>query len=193
MAATETPEATSNDFEKRHEKQLGVGQFAKIQSLYILAPLVTGAIGAGIGYVTLGKPLARMFPGLVRRAKDIDPLAKVVIEQTTNIRKAVNPNAGDLINAKWAGAIGLGTVTSLIGSVGVGYDKWRKEESARLAANEINKDVADLELFRPSDPELVAENKRLRAMLAEAPQTRVHTADARHEGKATTHAEHQIG
>lgn len=71
-------------------------------------------------------------------------------------------------SARWIGA-GVGGFTGLLGGgIVVGYDHWRKQESERLAAQEINEDVAKLELFKPSDPELVAENKRLRQMLAEA-------------------------
>lgn len=63
-----------------------------------------------------------------------------------------------------AGVAGLGG--ALAGGTVVGYRKWKKDESTRVAAAEINEDVSHLELFRPSDHELVAENKRLRAMLA---------------------------
>jgi hypothetical protein len=49
----------------------------------------------------------------------------------------------------------------------VGYDQWKKERGEQLAAEEINEDIAKLQLFKPNDAELVSENKRLRAMLAE--------------------------
>jgi hypothetical protein len=66
------------------------------------------------------------------------------------------------------------------GSIAVGYDQWRKAESARLAAGEINRDIANLELFKPSDMELVAENKRLHAMVAALPT--IDAASAQRQG-----------
>lgn len=42
-------------------------------------------------------------------------------------------------SAKWAGAAVIGTPAMIVGSVAVGYDQWKKDETARLAANEVKK------------------------------------------------------
>lgn len=98
------------------------------------------------------------------------------------------PASEGLKTAKAAGAAAGALTGAIAGGTVVGYHKWKKEESTRLAAAEINEDVSKLELFRPSDPELVAENKRLRAMLAkedkgsaEVPET-TGISQMQHEG-----------
>ncbi len=97
----------------------------------------------------------------------------IAIKESLNI--AHNAGAG---MERWVGAAALGMVGSIIGSVFVGYQKWRKEESARLAASEIDRDISQLEVFSKRDPELVAENKRLRAMLAETAPVETHAKHA---------------
>lgn len=95
-------------------------------------------------------------------------------------------------------ALGITGLTA--GSVTVAYDQWKNDESARIAAREIDRDISKLEIFRPSNPEIVAENKRLRAMLAEkeakqatanddVPLTRI--SDVQSEGVAKDSAERQ--
>lgn len=201
------------DFSNRHAEDLSASRFVKVKGLETLIPLASMGIGGAIGFYTLGKPLAKLFPtgfGLTNagadflriRIKEFRQLQEIsttlaekagsmptdmkaweaLMAQATSaeaeaVRKAMH-NAGKPFHLeKWAGAAILGTVGSITGSVFVGYDKWRKEESARLAASEIDRDIARLELFKPSDPELVAENKRLRGMIAEA--------EAKHTGPAT--------
>lgn len=80
----------------------------------------------------------------------------------------------------YASAAGAGTVGLMGGSIAIGYDQWRKNESARLAAEEINHDIANLDLFKPSDAELVAENKRLHTMVAALPT--IDTPSAQRQG-----------
>lgn len=110
-----------------------------------------------------------------------DPAQMAKFRQTLGLAPA-----DGLRTAKdWGAGLG-GTAGGLVGGTAVAYNKWKEDESARLAAAEINEDVSKLELFRPSDSELVAENKRLRAMLAkedktvEIPQTSV--SQLQHEG-----------
>lgn len=83
------------------------------------------------------------------------------------VRQAFNMTKPDTGKYSQYAAAGIaGTVGLLVGGTAVNYNEWRKEESARLAAAEVNKNISELELFKPSDQELVSENKRLRAMLA---------------------------
>lgn len=121
--------------------------------------------------------------------KDLSP------EQINEVRVIFNLPPQDFEKtAKKIGAGAAGFVGLMGGGMAVGYDHWRKEESERLAAEEINRDVAKLELFKPSDPELVAENKRLRTMLAEEEAKRPAANDpemkishAQHEGAMQDH------
>lgn len=84
------------------------------------------------------------------------------------IREAFSMKKPDIGKYSQYVAAGVaGTAGFIVGGTAVNYNEWRKEESARLAAAEVNKNISELELFKPSDTELVAENKRLRAMLAE--------------------------
>ncbi len=88
-------------------------------------------------------------------------------EQMAKFRTALGLGpSSELGMAKVIGAGVAGAGGALAGGTVVGYQQWKRDESTRVAAAEINEDVSKLELFRPSDPELVAENKRLRAMLA---------------------------
>lgn len=65
-------------------------------------------------------------------------------------------------------SIGAGAFLGLLSSgMALGYDQWRKEESTRVAAREINNDISKMRILEPTDNELVAENKRLRQMLNE--------------------------
>ncbi len=87
----------------------------------------------------------------------------------------------------WGLGIGA-TVGSLLGSTVVNYSEWKKDESARLAAQEVNSDISKIELFKPSDVELVAENKRLRAMIAEKEALPLPAND--HAGREHTQPDH---
>ena len=196
-------------FENKHEKELGFKRFAYIQSLYLFVPAIAGIVGGLIGFKTLGRPLTRLFPKAFGFAGNAESVAK-------NFKNVLNPErlakAMELAaqgkpekeimavmgmkpnevseSAKLAGAYALGAPAAITGAIAVGYDKWRKDESSRLAADEINRDIANLELFKPSNPEIIAENKRLRAMLADAPI--VSASGAKHEGKITAEPEQQI-
>lgn len=88
-------------------------------------------------------------------------------------------------NAKWWSTGIFAFVGSMIGSIFVGFDRWKKEESTRLAAAEIDRDISRLEVFSKRDPELVAENKRLREMLEHTP-----TAHAPEHAKEEHKPEH---
>lgn len=195
-------------FENRHEKELGFKRFAYIQSLYLFVPLITGAIGAAIGFATLGKPLTRMFPKAFGFSGDAESIIKnyknmtwekaaraAELSQAGKTKAEIMDALGMKVEevptmAKIAGGYLLGTPAAIAGGIAVGYDKWRKDESSRLAADEINRDIANLELFKPSNPEMVAENKRLRAMLAEAPATKI-TA-IQHEDKIAAEPEKKL-
>lgn len=66
---------------------------------------------------------------------------------------------------KW---IGLFTGSFLGEAVAInilGYEHWKKTESARLSVEEINQDIAEAKL--KMDPELKRENTELRKMIAE--------------------------
>ncbi|MES2983646.1 MAG: hypothetical protein V4735_00465 [Pseudomonadota bacterium] len=206
MSSTETPKNDKADqerFDTAHAKELGFKRFAYIQSLYIFVPIITGGIAFAIGYVTLGKPIARMFPKLSGFAGGTEKIManhkNLSFEHAARAAemKAAGHSGAEIMEAlgmkldevprtaKFAGAWGLGIIGSIAGSIGVGYDRWRKEESSRLAADEINHDIANLELFRASNPELVSENKRLRTMLAEMPTAQVQVAELTHKGRAS--------
>lgn len=202
-ATPSTHAALAEDFDTRHEDDLSVKRFTLTQGKLVLIPLVTMGLGGLIGYHTLGKPLTKMFP---RFFEGVDTTKKTA----ETIRDAVTGKEGKKWNlnaAKWIGAGAMGMVGSTLGSIFVGYDKWHKEESTRLAAEEIEHDISRMELFRPSDRELVAENKRLRSMLEEKESVRPHHAsptalggarpqhrveDAVHFGKHQSH-EQQLG
>lgn len=97
----------------------------------------------------------------------LELLSHVKEENVVAIKEAMNivSHGHSKTYAQWAGAAALGLVGSIIGGTFVGYNKWRKEESTRLAATEIDRDISRLEIFNKRDPELVKENKRLRDML----------------------------
>lgn len=238
--------AQDNDFDKRHEKELGVGRFVTVSGLNILIPLGSAAAAGVLGYLTLGKPIKAMFPRAMKWGSDAPALVKAIrgfktdnwkelwskIEEAgaasfENIRKTdpgfeVNtidsaikvinsaneqeveairkvlgmPEPDALKTAKWVGAGVGGFLGSMFGGMAVNYNEWRKDESARLAAEEVNKNISQMEIFKPSDPELVAENKRLRAMLAEkdpdAPKVSIHAAKS--DGKiASVNTEVAVG
>jgi hypothetical protein len=143
--------------------------------------------------VTSGQNLKRLIDEMEQNPEQIRELKKTLNLTTDSEQMA----------AKFIGAGLLGIPASMFGSLAVAYDEWRNEESARLAAREIDRDISKLEIFRPSNPELVAENKRLRAMLAEtekktemaAPanddQPRTTVTEADHQGAAKDAAERQ--
>ena len=210
--------ATDNNFDKRHEKELGIGRFITVSGMNLLIPLGSAAAAGVLGYLTLGKPIKAAFPRLLKWGSDIPELAKAALnfditrinevgpkvfatatktideirktdphfkvtsgvnlarviresskfpEETAEIRNLLGMAEPDLLkNAKYVGA-GVGAfLGSMFGGMAVNYNEWRKDESARLAAEEVNKNISQMEIFKPSDPEIVAENKRLRAMLA---------------------------
>lgn len=68
---------------------------------------------------------------------------------------------------KWAAAFGTGLVGMIATAIPLGFRNWKKEESARLGAVELGENISKLEVFKPSDTELVQENQRLRTMLSE--------------------------
>lgn len=234
-----SPKGTDS-FDKRHEKELGVGRFVTVSGINIVVPLATMAAGGVLGYLTLGKPIKAMFPRMLKWGSDIpslvvaaynfekgklpqlyEDLSKVcsksiehlkaekpgfkvetiadvvkVIEtsskfpeETAAVRGLLKMPEPDLAkNAKYVGA-GVGAFFgSMFGGMAVNYNEWRKDESARLAAEEVNKNISQMEIFKPSDPELVSENKRLRAMLAEkedaSPKPNIHAAKP--DGKITS-------
>lgn len=106
------------------------------------------------------------------------------------IPKGIPFIGGKSYNTKQAtgGFVGM-MVGSLVAGLIIGYEHWRKIESQRIAVDEINKDIASTAAIQPTDKELVAENTRLRGMLAEAD---AHKKDHR-EGHEHTHEglEHQ--
>jgi hypothetical protein len=118
-------------------------------------------------------------------------LKEAKIEEALAVKKALGIPTENLNRAaKMFGAAGLGWLGLTGGGIAVGYQEWRKQESQRLAAEEINRDISRIELFKPSDSELVEENKRLRQMLAKNPPTTV--SQVQHEGLAKEPIEQQI-
>ncbi len=196
-------------FDRGHEKELGFKRFAYIQSLYLFVPMITAAVGALIGYHTLGRPLTKILPKSTAFAgtaekiagnfknlslKDAAKAAQLHAEGKSGaeIMKKLGMKLDEVPKtAKVAGAWILGAPAFIAGNIAVGYDKWRKDESSRLSADEINHDIANLELFKPSNPELVEENKRLRSMLASAPTT-VQTKGIERDGTIAPEAEKQL-
>lgn len=98
-----------------------------------------------------------------------------------DIMKLELPKVSATVRHTTAGVAGF--TAFVAGSIATGYDKWHKEESARIAAQEVNKDISQIELFKPSDAELVAENKRLRAIVAKMPSPDVVPASVKLQGK----------
>lgn len=76
MAKDSTVPTDNRDFEQKHADELGVKRFAYIQGLYTVVPLAAAAIGGLIGYVSLGKPLTKMFPATFKFAGGIEKVIK---------------------------------------------------------------------------------------------------------------------
>ncbi len=116
------------------------------------------------------------FEGLHERMND--PSIKAKLEAAMQSGKGLPDIAKDVLQieeklvkvpkmARIASAVGLGYAGLMAGSLFIAYREWKKKASTELAAREINRDIANLQIFKPTNQELVSENVRLREMLAQ--------------------------
>jgi hypothetical protein len=126
-------------FQARHEESLSTGSFLRAYVRSYVLPAVGAAIGGALGYFTLKTPMSNM-------------MGKMITE---------SPRAPNVMGG-FVGAVFGG----VLGALKLSYENWRRDESTRLAAQEVNHAILQLEMFKPTDAELVAENQRLRDALA---------------------------
>lgn len=177
-------------FEEKHAEELGVKSYT-FEILKGFIPLITAGVGGYIGYKSHGL-VGKLFPKL-----------EGVTQRTTDkVTEKVGVGKGAVtISKKWSetqnvGAGAGGVVGLLVGSIPLGYREWRKNESARLAAREINEDISNMRIVQRPDEELLAENSRLRDMLmksegADTPKSHIESASASYDEHITERS-HEI-
>jgi hypothetical protein len=138
MAKTEN----QHSFEQRHRTELSVGSYL-FEQLKGLVPLTT-ALGAGFLWRHYYRSITNAIPK-IKSYIDVQPASENFFKELVTYSSAF---------------IGL-----LSGSIPLGYQGWRKNESARLAAQEINEDISNMKIMQPTDAELIKENDALREML----------------------------
>lgn len=151
----------------------------------------TGSVWSAIDDLRNGKPVHEAFANLNLKDDQLNEIGKIWKDESLSkkmkgvrIAEAMKLELPEVSKSFRTGSsAGFGAAGLIVGSIAVGYDRWRKEESARIAAQEVNGDISKLELFRPSDAELVAENKRLRQMVAELPTPVVDPATLASQGR----------
>lgn len=151
-----------------------MGRYAMLQ-LRGFIPLIAAAPAGLIGYM-LGPAL--------RKATPNNLLVKLFPQKAEQLEctLSANPQVNDIANAMLkdervqshidkafnVGGASVGAfIGAMAGSLPLGYDVWRKAESSRIAAREINHDISQMRMIVPSDESLIKENQRLRAMLDE--------------------------
>jgi hypothetical protein len=96
---------------------------------------------------------------------------------------------------KWGGLGGL-FVGVMAAGMTLGYEHWKKIKQAQLQVDEITRDISEIEVFKKTDPELAAENKRLWAELkkrddhAASGYSNKASHGARHDTKSSEHGSH---
>lgn len=133
----------NTDIKERYKDKLTAGVYAKKQITDILVQFGS-LIGGGLIGNFIGKSFGKK-----------NPASAMESETTTWIPKGIH------VVGTAVGAI-LG---SMIGNIIQGYNRWKKHEAERLAIAEINEDVANMKIRHRTDPQLLAENDRLREML----------------------------
>jgi len=167
--------------EQKHADDLSIGRytFKKIREMVVMGG---GAIGGALAGIFAGKP------------SEIPLIAAEVVEEIPLLKRLPT-----FISGMSKGQAALAGIGAMIGTVAgaliIGYEHWRKEESQKLAVDEMNKDMADTIAIQPVDKELVTENKRLRGMLHELEEKRSYREEILAKGPKshTDHAAHESG
>ena len=151
-------EADRLKFDEKYQKELSAGTYAKKQIYDLVISFGSMALGAFAGYKFAPKG----------NSKVINFIGKKLFDEEKDIDvDSLSPKAKE--GAAYTNKITYAFIGSLIGGIigGIiqGYSRWHKQESERLAVQEINEDVANMKIRDRTDPELIRENDRLREML----------------------------
>jgi len=158
-----------NDYDSRMKEELSPTAYAAKQFRIMGITIAGAGVGYGLGKVAKGMGVM----GAIERALG----KQVSAEEAAEITKKV----GNL--PEWTGAF-LGMMGS---GMFLGYEHWFKEEAAKMAVDEINRDISQARIR--TNPDLLAENRALRAILLDqdkqlaaakgtVPTTRVAATDA---------------
>lgn len=169
------------EYDKRIERELSPEAYAMKQVRTIGISLLGVAVGAGLGHLAKRAGGMKLLEGVMgRQVKNSVP--ELSLEKEARLEDNVKNLLEQYPNIlEYAGGF--------LGLVGSGmfqeYEHWHKEMSAKLAVDEINRDIAQARIR--TNPDLLAENKMLRQILndqdkqlaaAGKPTNKVQAADA---------------
>ncbi len=187
------PEETKEQqsFEKKHEWELSATRYALKQLVQWGVSLGSTVVGGAGGYL-LGKHKPEWVDKtIIKQVKKIpspfiqDPEVLAALE-SGGAKKGVAAFLGAMAGATLAG-------------VALMFEHWKKEESQKLAVDEMNTDISTaLTMHERTNPELLAENNTLREMwnaerqktqalqmkAGTGPTTRIQTSAVQQQGKA---------
>lgn len=133
--------------------------------------------------ITAGGVVGGWFAG--RQIDKYKGYGSMLSDTHAEILDAANPGRGARLRGLATPVAVLGAAAgSIVSGIALAYGHWRKEESQKLAVDEINRDIANMKIRQRTDPELLKENDRLRAMLEQEEQKNAAPGD----GKAGSHA-----
>jgi hypothetical protein len=135
----------------KHEDELSVGSYIGKQ-LYQQGVAWGSVIGGAYAGTMAGKAVSKVTD--MNKAGYYDILPKFM-KKIPGFGAPVSDKA-----LKVGGGVGM-LAGSLIAGITLGYEHWQKVKREQLQVDELTRNLSDLEAFKKSDPELLAENKRL--------------------------------
>lgn len=155
----------------KHEDELSIGSYIGKQ-IYQESMSIGSLIAGGYAGLMAGKAASKVSETNPATFYEILPNA---VKKIPGFGTPISNNA-----MKYGGITGIigGTIAA---TTILGYEHWQKVKREQLQVDELTKNLSDLEVFKKSDPELLAENKRLWAELnardAAASKTHAHTRE----------------
>jgi hypothetical protein len=158
--------------------------------------IVVNVAGYGVGWFAggfIGGFFDKNKTGVANQAEKVIERGMDVEGFLSNVKKS-----GKSLGS-WVGLV----VGGMAASIYLGYEHWAKGEAARLAIDEINRDIAETKLRM--NPELRRENNLLREMIAKndvathgrehhsKPKSTINTSDANLEASPHALGERQHG
>lgn len=153
-----------------YDKELSVGTYAGKKIYEVVVSLGTTAAGMWGGLAAAGKFVKpHTDEAITKAAVNIVTGAAPGIEEGMRLPGFLGKLPGlkqAFTNRQLAWGAGGGFMAgSILGGLFLGYEHWQKVKREQLQVDEITKDISDIEVFKKTDPELAAENKRLWAEL----------------------------
>lgn len=178
QAQNNKSQAENERFDDRYKKELGFGRYFGKQVVEFVVSFGSMGLGAFLGSKLMPRDreidFSQTIENRVRRSVKTRSL-DLDLEIDSDLDLDIDNTPRDsrfTVSYKTLGAIVGGIVGATIGGIILGYGKWKKKESERLAVGEINDDIANIKIRQRTDEELIRENNSLREMYREAVEQR---------------------